>query len=108
MLTDERETFTVENMTDPLQEYRTEIDGIDKELLRLFCRRMETAEKIAAYKAEKSLPVFDAKREEELLENIKTAAGEEHAQDALQLYGTILSLSKSRQERILSSLGECK
>ena len=108
MLTDERKAFTVENIMDPLQEYRTEIDSIDRELLRLFCRRMDAAEKIAAYKAEKGLPVFDAKREAELLEKIRQGAGEQNAQDALQLYRTILSLSKSRQKQILSSLGECK
>lgn len=98
----------MEFIRDPLQEYRSEIDRIDRELVQLFCRRMDAAEKIAAYKAEKALPVFDAKREAELLEKVRTAAGGEHAKDALQLYRTILSLSRSRQEQILSSLGECK
>lgn len=98
----------MDHIKNPLQEYRGEIDRIDRELTSLFCQRMNVAEKIAVYKAANNLPVFDRKRENELLEKVGNIAGEANAQDAQQLYRTILSLSKSRQEEILSSSGEYK
>ena len=48
-----------------LQDYRKELDTLDSGLLELFCRRMEIAAKIGAYKKEKGLPVLDAARERE-------------------------------------------
>lgn len=42
-----------------LQDFRKQIDEIDHELMALFQRRMETVEKIAAYKAQRGLPVRD-------------------------------------------------
>ena len=39
-----------------LQDYRRELDTLDDGLLELFCRRMEIAAKIGAYKKEKGLP----------------------------------------------------
>ena len=52
-----------------LSEYREQIDGIDRELLRLFCERMETSAGIAAYKKANGLPVLDPRREREKLRN---------------------------------------
>ena len=44
-----------------LNDYRKEIDQIDDELIALFAKRMETAEKIAAYKQANGLRVLDAR-----------------------------------------------
>ena len=43
-----------------LKKYRDEIDGIDKELTELFCRRMEAAEKVALYKKETGMSIMRA------------------------------------------------
>ena len=43
-----------------LNDYRKEIDRIDDQLIALFARRMETAEKIAEYKKANGLRVLDA------------------------------------------------
>ena len=48
---------------DFLMEARAEINEIDKEMASLFVRRMRAAEKIAYYKKENGLPIFDAVRE---------------------------------------------
>ena len=42
-----------------LNDYRKEIDRIDDQLIALFAKRMETAEKIAAYKKANGLRVLD-------------------------------------------------
>ena len=48
-------------------EARAEINEIDKEMAELFVRRMKAAERIAAYKEEHALPIFDAAREAEVI-----------------------------------------
>ena len=51
-----------------LEDYRKEIDSIDRELISLFEKRMNVAIKVGEYKKERNLPVFNAKREEEVIE----------------------------------------
>lgn len=50
-----------------LAESRAKIDEIDKEIVRLFQRRIEVATDVAAYKRSTGKKVLDAKREEEKL-----------------------------------------
>ena len=50
-----------------LDQLRSDIDGIDEQLAELFCRRMETARQIAAYKQANGLPILDAQREADVL-----------------------------------------
>ena len=50
-----------------LDEARKEINEIDKEMARLFERRMNAAQSVAAYKKEHALPIFDGARENELI-----------------------------------------
>ena len=46
-----------------LLELRNELDGIDKELIRLLEERLKVCQKVAAYKIETGKPVFDRERE---------------------------------------------
>ena len=50
-----------------LNDYRTRIDQIDDQLVKLFAERMETVVGIAKYKEEHNLPVLDAGRERKKL-----------------------------------------
>lgn len=57
---------------DELQAARAEIDQVDEELAKLFCRRMDAVRAVAAYKQARGLPVLDAGREEAVVEkNLK-------------------------------------
>ena len=80
-----------------LEEMREKIDGIDSQMVKLFCQRMECAAGIAAYKKEKGLAVQDPGRERELLAAIADQAGEELGEYAQALYRTILAVSRSYQ-----------
>ncbi|MBQ3866435.1 MAG: chorismate mutase [Clostridia bacterium] len=51
-----------------LDEARLEIDRVDGEMRRLFQERMAAVEKVAAYKKEHGLQIFDAAREEAVVE----------------------------------------
>ncbi|MBO4872458.1 MAG: chorismate synthase [Lachnospiraceae bacterium] len=85
-----------------LETLRLAIDEADQALLPAFLKRMEAAEAIAAYKKERGLPVFDAAREEALLERIKARTPKEMQPYAQALYETLLRLSRERQEEQMS------
>lgn len=48
-----------------LQTLRDELDGIDREIVALFARRMAVCDEVADYKAAHGLGVPDASREKE-------------------------------------------
>ena len=53
-----------------LEDWRTEIDGIDLEIVRLLNRRARVVRKIGRLKARAGLPALDSSREERVLHNI--------------------------------------
>lgn len=83
-----------------LEDYRKEIDAIDEETVRLFCRRMELAKEIAQYKKENKLPVLDTERERKLLDKVEEAAGEKMGDYTRRLYTTTLELSRAYQHSL--------
>lgn len=85
-----------------LDELRNEIDGVDKEIVSLFIKRMNCASKIAEYKKENGLPILDASRERALLNKISDMSGEEFEEYTRTLYSTIFDLSRSYQHRTLN------
>ncbi|MBR6451148.1 MAG: chorismate mutase [Lachnospiraceae bacterium] len=85
-----------------LKECREQLDGIDRQILDLFMRRMEVCDDVADYKIRHDLPVLDAAREEQKLAALREAAGSFEDQDAVEeLFAKIMELSRRRQERIL-------
>ncbi len=84
-----------------LTEIRADIDRIDAELLRLFLKRMELADKTAKYKAAHGLPILNKEREREILAKVTEDAGALERY-AYHLFATLLELSRSRQAEIVS------
>lgn len=82
-----------------LQEYRAEIDRVDRELTRLFAERMDLAAQIAAYKKENGLPILDEKREREKLDEITEMLPEELKEAGAALYERIFALSRAYQRQ---------
>ena len=92
-----------------ITELREQIDGIDRQMVELYCRRMETARAIGRYKREKGLPVLDSERERQLLNKVAEQAGEENGQGVRALYQMLLDHSRLRQQmdgRPQSRLGQ--
>ena len=56
-----------------LQELREEINGIDREIVTLYRKRLETAEAIGAWKRENGVQVYDPARERQLLDEVADA-----------------------------------
>lgn len=87
-----------------LNDLRKEIDDIDNEMKSLFIKRMEIVKQIALIKKEKSLPVFQKSREEEMINSLSSSINE----DILPFYRlfllNILELSKNYQIKLLGGV----
>lgn len=57
-----------------LEECRKEIDRLDKELTNLLEQRMQVVAKVAAYKKENHMEIFDPRRERQVLDKIAAMA----------------------------------
>ena len=82
-----------------LKKLRDEIDEVDQEMVKLFCRRMEISRQVSAYKVQHGLPVLDADRERQKLAQVAGLAGEEMGSYICTLYNAIFELSRAEQER---------
>ena len=92
-------------MTD-LQECRKEIDIIDKEILRLFEKRMKVCENVAEYKIHTGKKVLDPKREQDKITVLKDSAhGEFNELGAQELFQQIMAISRKRQYQLLTKNG---
>lgn len=84
-----------------LNELRNKIDGIDKELVKLFEERMETAAEVGRFKQENGVPVFNRQREREIINNVTASVPDELQSYTKTLYQTLFELSRSYQKRII-------
>ena len=89
-----------------IDEYRNRIDRIDKQLVTLFCERMDTASDIAAWKKEQKRPVFDPERERKKLLEVASSVPEELREYTASLYSLLFELSRSYQNRLLGTASE--
>lgn len=80
-----------------LSELRLNIDKIDDEIIKLFVKRMALTHNVAEYKINNNIEVFQATRETEILDNIKSKVPNELCGSAETLFTTIMDISKSRQ-----------
>lgn len=85
-----------------IEELRKQIDEIDKDIVKLFCKRMQIAAGVAEYKRQHSLPVLDISRERALLAKVADMAGEEFGGYTKVLYTNMFALSRSYQQGLLS------
>ncbi len=82
-----------------LTECRKNIDKIDDEILRLFSERMDIASKVADFKKANGLATMQKEREREILKRVSEMADSEIEDYARILFGTLMELSKSYQNR---------
>jgi len=81
-----------------INELRELIDETDREIVKLYDKRMETARAIGRYKREHNLPVFDSERERNLLNKVAEQAGEDYAQGVRALFHLLMDHSRMHQE----------
>lgn len=84
---------------DELKKYRQIIDEIDEQILALYLKRMEISHQIGILKKELNLPIYDKKREAEIIASLSNKIEDSNLRmfyiDLLKL---IISQSKKIQE----------
>ncbi len=76
---------------DKLKKYREEINEIDKKIVGFLNKRAVVVMKIKRLKEDKNVPLYDAKREEELYDNIvKYNKGPLYNDNIVQIFESIL------------------
>lgn len=85
-----------------IEQCRKEIDEIDKELVNLFERRMDVAIRVANYKKENDLPIYDEERESKVIKkNVDNLKNKNYDLLTRRFFLSIMELSRSLQESIV-------
>lgn len=82
-----------------ISKMRDDIDKIDSKIIALLEERFSLSREIGRYKKMQNLPVFDEKREKNIIENIGIKVKDESITPCIiSIYHAILSRSKDLQE----------
>ena len=85
-----------------LDEYRIEIDEIDREIVQLFEKRMETVLKVANYKKENEMEVLQSSREEVVLQKaVANLKDKKYEDDIRNVFELLMKLSRNSQKKEL-------
>ena len=88
-----------------LKQAREQIEKIDKEIAALFCQRMDAVKKVALYKKEHGLPIFDAQREMSLIDkNSSYVEDEELRSFYVNFLKAQIEISKNYQHKLLDGI----
>ena len=83
-----------------LDELRSRINEVDASLLPLFLERMRLSEAVAGVKKQKGLPVYNAAREQEILDRVTREAGDMGGYARL-FFTNLFELSRTRQRELM-------
>ncbi|MBQ4050892.1 MAG: chorismate mutase [Oscillospiraceae bacterium] len=89
-----------------LSEIRPQIDAINKEMLKLFEKRMKLCKEVALYKQEHGMEVFVPEREAAILKWVEEAASPELCAYAKAYFEAVLQLSRDYQNASLDRPAE--
>lgn len=90
-----------------LLDLRNEIDKIDEQLIPLLQHRMNLSKAVAEYKVQRGLPVFNAQREQQILDGVKEKCGQDG--DAIAtVFSATMDASRAIQHNIMESGGELR
>ena len=80
-----------------LKDIRSEIDSIDDTLAQTLQRRFEIVDRVAKVKREKGLPIFDAKREGEIIDRVCAMVGSGCEKEVREVFSVLFAASRARQ-----------
>lgn len=84
-----------------LEKCRVEIDEIDREMAKLFERRMNVCADIAKYKKEHALPIFDPAREQKILSrHASLVENSVYREYYMEFVNNVMGLAKKYQSRL--------
>ena len=90
-----------------LQECRTKLDEIDRQIVKLFEERMKICGNVAEYKIAVGKPVYDGEREKQKLSAVSSMAHGDYNQTAVQeLFTQIMTISRRYQYGLMAWHGK--
>lgn len=90
-----------------LEECRSEIDAVDREIVRLFEKRMQLCRDVAKYKIANGMQVLDRSREERVLESRAAMLADPYWTESVRsLFEGIMAQSRAEQQKLLEAAGE--
>lgn len=90
-----------------LLDLRKEIDEIDEQLIPLLLKRMSISEQVARYKVERGIPVLNAEREQQILDNVAKKCGEQG--DTIKtVFSATMDASRALQHKIIGGGSELR
>jgi len=84
-----------------LQQIREEIDAIDDELVQLLEKRMDMAVKVAEYKKQNNIPIYNPTREQEVLDRMAKKVSDDRVEAISKIYSLLFLLSRNEQEKLI-------
>ncbi len=85
-----------------LNEIRSDIESIDKEMAGLFEKRMKCSVEIADYKSAKGIPIFDPEREKALIKKNEAYIDDEDIRPYyIKFMQDIMDISKLYQHKLI-------
>lgn len=84
-----------------LTELRSQIDVVDDELVRLFVKRMDLVDQVAAVKRADGKAVLDGNREQEVLARAAKVAGELRSKSAQEFMKKAMDIAKAKETEII-------
>jgi len=89
-----------------LQEIRKQLDGIDREIVSLFEKRMALSGQVAEYKIESGKPVYDKEREKQKIESVIGMVEDEFQKQAVrELFTQMMTISRHFQYKLMAEHG---
>ncbi|EKQ56467.1 MULTISPECIES: prephenate dehydratase [unclassified Clostridium] len=83
-----------------IDDYRSRIDEIDKEITRLFEERMNTVINIGNYKKANNLPIFNRDREDEVIEkNVGYLKNKDYEDETRKFFISLMEVARELQSR---------
>lgn len=85
-----------------IQDYREQIDSIDKQIVELLEKRLDIAGGIGQEKKRQGLPVFDEVREKERIQTVRELAKNEKYKDRIeQIYIKLMDETKLWEKELM-------
>jgi len=90
---------------DMLKQARESINKIDTQLAELFVQRMRAVEQVAEYKKMHAMPIFNAQREQQILEKAAQRVEDVTLREYyVNFQQSLMAVSRSYQQRLIASL----
>ena len=88
-----------------LEDYRVEIDRIDKELTILFEKRMDMVLKVANYKKENNVQIFHKNREDMVFNNARdNLTNKDYGDEVVKFFNATMEIGKGLQRRKIDDI----